>query len=664
MDKKMEKNQGELKLHFEDHAFNKDMKKHDDTTYESLVKQIEVEYQLSWIHQYEKLQTNLSRLKLYNNQRKSQDTIGDPLLFTIFQTVFAALYDDQLSVNFMGREEGDDETGENLTSLALYDYDLMGKDIVDHDWIWDTLFFSRGLLKLWEFDRSDRFMCPIPEVIDPMSWLRDPRASSVNGDIRGRGGMRFGGREIYIPRSAITSKAGYVDYENLKLDGEIKSIVQKAKEARDDAQGLDGLNNRSEDELGDNAMVQGLEWFTNWKGKRVMVELANGRKKVIKYTEVGNNFPIIDRPLYPTAHDWNGTSLPDIVEDKQRHRSVVLNLLVQGMKADLYPMYLYDEKRIKNKGDLMNFKFNKFVGIQGEGDIRGAVEPMNKSQPRMDIANFVLDTLDSSAQRASATPDIQQGQVSNQKRTLGELNLVASRVDTRYSLTAKVFGWSERAFWNQWYGLYKEHFKSGIDEKVIRIVGSFGAKWRPLTKENLIADKDPDVVIDSKQVSEAKNVRERMLFGSFANTALADPDSNKRYILRHLAKLNNLSKDEIQRVFPPVVDELIAEDENDKLSQNVLMPVSPKDNHMIHLDVHGKAAETPAKKAHIDGHRAMMAVKKDQPELFTDPATGQPTDQQNQPIPQANGAVKPANPLNVTPSSVASPQAGAALGSV
>jgi hypothetical protein len=47
------------------------------------------------------------------------------LLFTEFQTVFAALYDDRLSVVFEGNYEGDTDTAEYLTGLTEHDYRVM-----------------------------------------------------------------------------------------------------------------------------------------------------------------------------------------------------------------------------------------------------------------------------------------------------------------------------------------------------------------------------------------------------------------------------------------------------------------------------------------------------------------------------------------------------------
>jgi hypothetical protein len=79
----------------------------------------------------------------------------------------------------------------------------MEKDELDYDWDWDACFFGRGLALLAEFDRSEGVMAPVGEVIDPLMWLRDPRATSVNGDQRGRGSMRFAGRPISMAKWEI-----------------------------------------------------------------------------------------------------------------------------------------------------------------------------------------------------------------------------------------------------------------------------------------------------------------------------------------------------------------------------------------------------------------------------------------------------------------------------
>ena len=160
----------------------------EDMNWQGLIDQVTAEYDIAHRYMKPKWDEWALRLKLYNNQKRDKEAIGDPLLFTIHQTVLASLYEDRLTVEFGGRETGDEDTAENLTLVAEFDYDEMEKDQLDYDWDWDTLFFGRGLMLNMEFDRDIK--APMPEVIDPMTFLRDPNAKSVQGDRKGRGAIR------------------------------------------------------------------------------------------------------------------------------------------------------------------------------------------------------------------------------------------------------------------------------------------------------------------------------------------------------------------------------------------------------------------------------------------------------------------------------------------
>jgi len=255
--------------------------------------------------------------------------------------------------------------------------------------------------------------------------------------------------------------------------------------------------------------------------------------------------------------------------------------------------------------------------MDGKGEnLNTAIMPMIKSRPNMQLLDFIYTSLDVSSQKATATPELQQGAMSDNERTLGELNLIASKADTRYSLSAKVFGWSERDFWRQWYKLYKDNFDSKIDEKIVRLSGTFGAKFKKLTRENIITDIDPDVKIESKVLSRAKQLEERQTLTVFFGLALAEPTANRRYGLRKLAKLNGMEKDEIERLFPLTIDERIAEDQNELLSDNEFVEVLAEDDHNVHLEVHNKASDTDAKEAHIKTHEKALSIKKTNPEFF------------------------------------------------
>jgi hypothetical protein len=210
--------------------------------------------------------------------------------------------------------------------------------------------------------------------------------------------------------------------------------------------------------------------------------------------------------------------------------------------------------------------------------------------------------------------------MSSEKRTLGEINIVASKVDTRYSLAAKLFANSEKRFWQQWYAMYKEYFADNIDEKIVRIKGSLGNSWRKLTKDQIITKHlDPDVSIESLDVSRAKQLEDRAMFTQYFSLAMQDPTCNRRYGMKKLGKLNNMNKEEVDRLFPPTVDERVAESENKLLSDNKMALIHAEDDHNIHLEIHNKASETAAKVAHMATHIKALSIKKTNPELFPTP---------------------------------------------
>jgi len=598
--------------------------------FEGLAKQIKVEYDLGWLHQQPKIDELHARLKLYNNQKREKQDVGDTTLFTIFQTVLASLYVDRLMVTFDGKEEGDGETAENLTAVAKSDYSDMEKDELDFFWIWDTLFCGRGLVSLHEYERDvkNNIYLPIPENIDFLSFLKDPRANSVNGNRSGKGSARFFGREIKMTKEDVKDHPHIFgdDFRTIKMvGGGTRALLQKAQEARDTAQGRETQKKEGELSLGANAEYDITEWHTHYKIKgkveKVKVWLANERAKVIGLQVLKSKskrvlWPIIDRPLYPTSHDWDGTSIPDLTEDKQRARAVAQNLGLQAMTADLYPMSIYDTNKISNRKDL-KWGFNKFIPVDPKGErLDTAIMPIMKSRPNMELLNFIYTSISVSAERATATPDIQQGMQSAKDRPLGETNLIASNVTTRYSLSSKVLGWSEKRFWRHWYRSYKDNFADKIDEKVLRIKGAFGPKWRTLGRSNLIANIDPDVEIQSEVLVRAKQMEDRTSLTGYFGFALQDPTSNRRWGYKKLGRLHGLEKDEIDRLFPPTIDERIAEEENESLNENKFVGVLREQDHNVHLEMHCKASDTPSAYTHIETHKKALTWKKANPEFF------------------------------------------------
>ena len=587
------------------------------TLQKSILKQVNEEWEVAFPHCEAKRAVNLARLKLFNNQKRDPSAVGDPLMFTVFNTILASLYEDRLISQWEGRGgKGDEDVEENLNALSEFDYDLMEKNVLDYYWDWDSLFFGRGLVLMMDFDRSEGMKVPLPELLDPVTFVRDPRATSVNGDMRGKGSMRFGGYEVGATYYELKNLPGYFNIEALQKDKEVRSLMDEAKDARNEAQGRQ-VYKTGEESLGkrNNYEFQLLNWFTTIKGEKYLITTGNRRSiivRLINLSKYEGKWPIIDRAIYPMSNDWDGVSIPDLTEDKQRARAILINLGLKSAISDALPQYLFDETRIKNKNDL-NWKHDKFIGIDGRVD--NAMMPLTKSTVHQYVG-VIMDILDTASQRATATPEIQQGVQPDKQRTLGENNLVASKVDTRYSMSAKIFGWSERVFWKLWYKNYKIFFKDGLDEKIIRLQGPLAPSWRPLTRENIISDVDPDVRIESKIISEQKRQLRVQGFSAFAGIVIQNPENNRRFVERELAKLQGLKKEEMDMIFPPTVDEIQAEAENEVLNAEELPEIGVQDDHQVHIAIHSKANQNPQSMAHIRAHKKLMLVKRDRPDLF------------------------------------------------
>jgi len=612
------------------------------TDFSSLIEQIETEYNLGWWSFKPKFDEFGVRLKLYNNQKRDKEAVGDPLLFTIHQTVLASLYDDKLNVTFVPREQGDEDVAENDTTLAEYDAEEMEKDVLDYNWDWDATFYGTGLVCLMEFDRER--MLPIPEYWNRMTVIVDPRATSVNGDLRGRGRARFMGREVRLTKGDMDDAGVYFGYDNLKNETkDLRSFTDEAETLSQEARGLQQTS-KFTGLKGDNVDHRCLEWFTMWKGKRIFVTLADNRRKVIRYHELKTkDIPVQDRRIYPLPNSFDGISIPDLVEDKQRARAVLQNLGLKGAKANLHPMYLFNTNKIKNRADL-NFDFNKFIPV--DGDTTNAVITMPKDQVKQEV-QYIMDVLDSAAQKATATPDIQQGARGDTKRSATELSLQNQKVDTRYSLSAKIFGWSEKRFWRQWHQLYRDHFKDGIDEKIVRVVGALGAQYRPFRREDIVSKTDLDVSVESRVLSEAKQFNKSRNFEGFLSIIAQDPTANLRYGFKRLGKLKGLKKDEIDLLLPPTIEELRADDENQILERDEIAEVLPTDDHITHLEIHNKLSDTPAKYAHIEAHKRAMLLARVRPDLIPQlPSAQNPTGGQG--MQQGSGTKAPVNEANVT----------------
>lgn len=589
----------------------------DADKYKAVAEQLCAEHKAGEDHVRPWRQAKRDYLKLYINQRKNPKKVGDTLMFSTHQTVLASLYKDRLDAEWMMREEEDEERVDAVNALWEFDYDEMGK--AEHDF--GKYFDATGYGIAWEdwshFDRDT--LTPIPSLWDPLGVVFDSKATSVNGNRMGEGGMRFVYRDVARTMDYMNAHGGYFNLDKLESDEDASSELRKSQEARDDARNVqtqahDLTTNRKY------PLIQGYTWID---GSRYLVEAGNGGKTIVRLQKLWTDyFPLEISRIYPDPHVLLTPGCWDFTEDKQRARAIMQNYTLDAAKFDVLPEWLFDKNKIKNKQQLREHKAGKW--IEAEGLDANTIIPLQKPTIHQ-FSQGIMQELETNAQKALATPEIQQGIMFAQKRSATEIAEASANVDTRYELTARLFGIAESNAAYMWYDQYKHNFKKGIDKKTIRLVGAFGPKAMPITADSFNFKTDPDVKIESRIVSQAKKREQRNQMAAYSQVLVATPGANIRGFAKDMGRLF-FPKTQVDKYLPPTLDEMRAEDENELLSENKLsgvidgvkmnVEIEPTDDHRVHLEVHGKAADTKAKFAHIEAHKRAMMIQRNSPELF------------------------------------------------
>lgn len=590
--------------------------------FSALQRQVYMEYNLDWNYMRPKIQKWLARLKLYNNQRRDEEKVGEPLIYDTHSTIMSILVGDRLEVEFRGRTEDDQDQADNLNILAENDYDEMRKEELDYEWDWDALFFGSSLVLMNDFDTDSK--TPIPSVIDPTTFLRNPGAKWVNGNRAGEGALLYGGYEVRLTKAMMASNPrtaenpnGYFNLDSLIKTNDLFSLSGESNRLRREAQGMNDIYT-FENSLEENFEYSILRWFTHVGGEKYIVELANNRMLPIRVIKLKHDYwPLVHRKFSPIAHDWDGVSVCDLVEDKQRFKATILNDLGDIVKAEVKPMYLFHEDRFRKTQDF-TIKWGKWLPVKGPGPLNDAAQAMQTKQISPTV-QYVLNYLDQSAQLAAGTPPIQQGVPGPSGQTNGAQQLAVQGVQGKHSLTSKVFGWSEKEFWRQWYFVYSDNFSDDIGQKMAILQGPFGVQEIPIKRSDIITGNTlgPTIKIESKTFSEAKRVRDFQMQQGFVQMLVADPSSNvdKTYTYREMGKLI-LSKQKVERMIPLSIDEYEALEENKQLNDEEMPRVTVQQNHQVHLRVHSTAADNKVTRMHIKLHIHMLMEKRMNPSAF------------------------------------------------
>lgn len=569
-------------------------------------------YQESFMFLQDRKQRQVRQLILLNNLQRGDENIASTMLLTLFNRILSNLYDDKMQVKFVPGEEMDQKKVASLNILAQNDYREMDKAKLDYDWAWDTLFFGRGYMETLNFNTKTKIL--EPSVINPLVFGYDPYFAEPQKwryywkwITKGKYGLN--GVDALIKNGTYTniksSKELATGIDPYLWDYKIK--VEQARKATPPTN--DAINGDVFQILEFYGYDEDGEKCVFWYDRDVAKEL--GRQKLdLKDADDGksSNWPIVVKEAFREPHSSVVFSVADLLDDKHRAKSVLLNLAFMAAKDSANPLYQYDPDKVN---DVTQF-FSRQIGQHISVSDMDAVQPLNTKDPWPSGLNTFIQVLAQEANDPVGTGMALQP-AKKGKASATETAIQQQLNDLAQSLQSKVMQFAEEEFWKQWYQRYKRYSKAG-DEKIATIVGVKGMTFEKIDLGDIHTKYPPGVLIFSAKEAEYKQlVLRRDLMQMYPQLAESLGPDGMKLFNKYVFLPKFLDDPQIIDILvPKTIDEIKAEDENDKIKDNEMPQVADTDDHQEHIAIHYMAPNTWAKWVHIAWHEQLLGMAKKQ----------------------------------------------------
>lgn len=591
------------------------------------IAQIKMEYEEGRSFLEERKLRSVDQLKLLNNLNRPDESISSTMLFSFFNRVFSNLYTPTIQVKFTPNEDSEQNNVSTLNKLARSDFQDMEMDMIEYDWTWDACFFARGYCETLKFNKTRKIM--EPAVINPLMFGYDPFFEDPS-DWRyywkwiSRSGAQL---NRLIAKKVITGIKTASDIAS-GMDDQVWNYKVLREQAKDvTSQGPDSTSPMPSSPKSGNGVYQILEHYTYfdtmdkyvvWTDKDITKILREEKLELNDDLEVydektktyGSKWPITIREIFREPHSSYPVSVPDLVEDKHRAESVLLNLAYIAAKDEATPIYVYKEGAIAQESQMLQRQINQHIEISEDydNDAGTAIQPLRKSPGLSSSTMNLLNILKNEAAEAVGTSQVAPI-VSKGKKTATDASIQQQLADLVGALQSRIIGRSERQFWTAWYQRYVNNMKDG-DQKILAVTNSQYSTFERIALKDIRTALPPKAVIFSSREAEFKETVERRELAQqfpILQQSMA-PEQFKLFLkFVYFPKFQTFDSETMDLLYPASVDEMKAEQENDMLAKGVLPPIEDSDNHQVHLYIHSRVKNTAEKWAHVLTHEKLLA---------------------------------------------------------
>lgn len=552
----------------------------------------------------------VNQLVLLNNLQRGDQNIASTLLLTLFNRVLSSLYDDKIQVKFLPSQGITQDQLNSYNTLATSDYQEMGKAKLDYDMMWDTLFFGRGYMETLQFDKKRKIMKP--HVINPLVLGYDPYfenpqdwryywkwITKTNHDINRliKAGKITGISKAEDIPSGVDS---YLWEYKQRRDAATKAVEPSIEPADNDVYQI--LEYFGYDENGDKCAY----WVDKYFSKILMKEKLEFDDLELDDGSVGSKWPIVVKEGYRIPHASVPFSVADLLEDKHRAKSVLLNLAFIAAKDSANPLYTYDPDKVKDVAQFFSRQINQHIPIEGDQSL--AVQPLNTKDP-MPVGLVQFMTMLQQEANDPVGTGVSLEPAAGGQETATEAAIDQQMNDMAQSLQSKVLQFGEAEFWSTWFHRYKQHAEE-LQSKMANIVGVNGVTSTEIDMQDFLTDYPPGVLVYSAKEAEYKElVLRRDMMQMLPELMQTMDQAGIRNFMKHVFMPKFLQDPSlIDVVYPDTPEEMKAEEQNEMLKNDQMPEVLETDDHMTHLYIHRMVQpKTWATWFHIREHEEALA---------------------------------------------------------
>ena len=565
----------------------------------------------------------VKQLNLLNNLQRGDQNIASTLLLTLFNRTLSNLYDDKMQIKFLPSQGILQEQINSYNTLAQSDYMEMNKAKLDYDWCWDTLFFGRGYVETLRFDKKRKIIQP--HVINPLVFGYDPYFEEVQ---QWRYYWKWINKTKYeldrlIKNETITGvsdikdipsgvDATLYDYK-VKRDAAKKATAPSIDPADGDVYQI--LEFYTYDDDGDKAVY----WVDRSFSKILMeqkLELEDEEAPTdllgnqLKEKKRGSKWPIVVKEAFREPHASLNFSVADLLEDKHRAKSVLLNLAFIAAKDRANPIYGYNPDKVRDVTQFFARQIDQHIPMDDDT----ASWPINTQDPMSPGLIQFISMIQTEANEPIGAGLASQPVEKRGSNTATEAAIDQQLSDMASSLQSKVMQFGEAEFWSHWFHRYQKYGKE-LGEKLANIVGIKGVKSELIDLTQFETKFPPGIMVYSAKEAEYKELvlrRDLMqLYPQLAQTLDLDGMRNFNKYVFFPKFLQDPSLIDI--MLPKTLDEMKAEDENSELKEDRMPDVLDTDEHTTHIYTHQMVMpKTWATWMHIEWHQELLAKKKAQ----------------------------------------------------